>query len=175
VGGPIEMKTVVSGKKATRTGRTYFSNWQSAIECERGAAQVMLGFGSGYRVFMVQVFGEDGVAQVDIYRGGVRMHEATPIRREAVAITADAFENAGRIVGSAVRSLSSTLVGHLRGGGASPPHTTASIAEFYAALSAGRTPPSGLAEGTDVVDFMQRIPAQQMAATKEERKLHVSG
>jgi predicted dehydrogenase len=171
VGGPKEVSSIVSGERKTRSGAMLYSSWQSSMICERATAQVLFAFGSGYRSFSVQVFGEDGVASVDGMWAGVRVHEATHIRREPVALAADALENSRRMLGSAAESIKDTLLGYV---GRSTTAMRDSIADFYTALAANRPPPQGLVEGTQVVDYCERIWHNRAGSTSVQKGSNVA-
>ena len=59
-------ETICSQERLLRTGDKFIGNWQIALECDDGTAQLFMAFGRSFPMAALQVIGQDGSAQLDL-------------------------------------------------------------------------------------------------------------
>ena len=153
LGRATKASTAVSGEITLTNGVRFFKHWQTSLVCERGNAQVTFSVGGAYPAITVLVIGEDAQAFVDIRRNTIQILEKTPYLRMDDMV--NGFRNSWAM---ARRNLSAIKTYSLGAVGFGPRYQQqsfsfrSSIAAFYRALAAGRTPRIDGAEGTRVVE-----------------------
>ena len=158
LGRAIKASTAVSGEVTLNNGVRFFKNWQSSLVCERGAAQCTFSVGGAYSSISALVIGEDAQAFVDLRRNTIQIVEKTPYLRLDDMV--NGFKNSFSLAGRNLRALKTYSLGAM---GFGPRYEQqsfsfrASIAAFYRALAAGRTPRIDVAEGTRVVEACRMI------------------
>jgi hypothetical protein len=139
--------------------------------CERGTAQVTFSVGGAYSSIAVLVIGEDAQAFVDIRRNTIQIFEKTPYARMDDMV--NGFRNSWSLARRNLRAIKMYSLGAV---GFGPRYEQqsfsfrSSIAAFYRALAAGRTPRIDGAEGTRVVEacHMTIDSALNFAEQREE-------
>lgn len=173
LGRAIKASTAVSGELTLSNGARFFKHWQVSLVCERGNAQCTVSVGGGYQSMAVHVLGEDAQAFVDLRRNTIQIIEKTPYLRMDDMV--NGFRNSLALARSSLRNLTSYSRGAL---GLGPRHDQqafsfeASIAAFYRALAAGRTPRIDGAEGTAVVEAC-RMTIDSALAGAERMEEHI--
>ena len=174
--GPVRAAEVLGTNEVPlNTGGKFISAWHCALECERGTAQLLLGFGKTYLDLQTHVIGEDGTCTVDLVRNICRVTQQTrfvkPVddllaaRREGRSIISQGYRNMNRFALAFLK---------LR-----PPRDTffSSIFEstraFYADLDAGRPVQQGIPEGLAAVTACEMIEnARQRAHEWKQERVH---
>ena len=176
LGRVTRASTAVSGEMKLSNGTRFFSNWQTSLVCERGNAQCTLAVGSGYFAAAVHVIGQDAEALVDLRRNTFQLIEKTRYLR--VDDMVNGWTNAYGLVR---RNLSNFKAYAMGAAGLCPPYlqqnlsVNASIAAFYRALAAGRTPRIDGAEGTAVVEACEMVADSAFAFLTNQEGRVVAG
>ncbi len=171
LGRATKANTAVSGEITLSNGVRFFKHWQSSLVCERGTAQVTFSVGGAYSSITVLVIGEDAQAFVDIRRNTIQIFEKTPYARLDDMV--NGFRNSWALARRNLRAIKMYSLGAI---GFGPRYEQqsfsfhSSIAAFYRALAAGRTPRIDGAEGTRVVEacHMTIDSALNFAEQREE-------
>ena len=172
LGRALKAPTAVSGEITLSNGVRFFKHWQTSLVCERGNAQVTFSVGGSYASITVFVLGEDAQAFVDIRRNTIQLYEKTPYMRLDDMV--NGCRNSWRMARRNLRAMKNVFPG---GSGCRPAIRAAgllvssSIAAFYRALAAGRTPRIDGAEGTRVVEACHMTIDSRIGfrGTEEER------
>jgi len=171
LGGPLKASTAVSGEITLTNGARFFKHWQTSLVCERGTAQCTFSVGGAYGTITVLVIGEDAQAFIDIRRNTIQIYEKTPYLRLDDMV--NGFRNSWTMARRNLRALKMYAKGVV---GVGPRYDQqsfsfrSSVAAFYRALAAGRTPRIDGAEGTRVVEACQMTieSALNFAEQREE-------
>jgi predicted dehydrogenase len=171
LGGALKASTAVSGDITLTNGVRFFKHWQTSLVCERGTAQCTFSVGGAYNTITVLVIGEDAQAFVDIRRNTIQILEKTPYLRMDDMV--NGFRNSWGMARRNLRAIKTYSLGAV---GFGPRYDQqgfsfrSSIAAFYRALAAGRTPRIDGAEGTRVVEacHMTIDSALNFAEQREE-------
>ena len=172
VGRPLRASTAVSGEITLSNGAQFFKHWQTSLVCERGNAQCIFSVGGAYPTISAHVLGEDAQAFVDLRRNSIQIIEKTPYPR--IDDMVNGWKNSLTTAGRNLRNLKTYSLGAV---GFGPRYDQqsfsfqASVAAFYRALAAGKTPRIDAAEGSSVVEACQMTieSAIAFAEEKEER------
>ena len=158
LGGIGELSARAFGPRRLPNGRTIYDAWQLGLRCERGSAQIYLGWEKGFQDSWLHVVGEDGAAFVDLRRNTLRLSEKTRFA-EPIDDLLDGLRgatSAGRqAIGGAARYARGLLARRPYGDPFSA-SMRGSIAAFYGALASGREPPVGLDDGAALVEVCER-------------------
>lgn len=159
MGSCLAAETVAAGETALANGKRYWNSWQIAAVCERGTAGLYLGVGAGLWDVRLQVFGEDAVAEADLRRGTLLFTEPSPRRIAGPLGSAivDGIEILGGVAGGLAQQYGAAL--SLRGARLRDPFVR-SLASFYAALAAGKSPREDASAGQAVVEFCEAAARQ---------------
>jgi predicted dehydrogenase len=171
LGRATQASTAVSGEITLSNGVRFFKHWQTSFVCERGNAQCTFSVGGAYSAMTVLVVGEDAQAFIDIRRNTIQIFEKTPYLRMDDMV--NGFRNSWAMARRNLRAIKMYSLGAV---GFGPRYEQqsfsfrSSIAAFYRALAAGRTPRIDGAEGTRVVAacHMTIDSALNFAEQKEE-------
>lgn len=171
LGSPLKASTAVSGEITLTNGVRFFKHWQTSLVCERGTAQCTFSVGGAYSTITALVIGEDAQAFIDILRNTIQIYEKTPYLRLDHMV--NGFKNSWGMAQRNLRALKMYSQGVV---GLAPRYDQqsfsfrSSIAAFYRALAAGRTPRIDGAEGTRVVEacHMTIESALNFAEQREE-------
>jgi len=153
LGRALKAPTAVSGEITLSNGVRFFKHWQTSLVCERGNAQVTFSVGGSYASITVFVLGEDAQAFVDVRRNTIQLYEKTPYMRMDDMV--NGFRNSWGMSRRSLRAIKMYSKGAL---GFAPRYEQqafsfrSSVAAFYRALAAGRSPRIDAAEGTRVVE-----------------------
>ena len=159
LGAVNRASSLVSGEITLNSGLPFYTSWQSSLLCERGSAQLFMGFGKEYFDFWLHAVGQDGAALVDLRRNIFRLSEKTRFL-DPVDNLVDAFRNASRITGQSSMNFSDYVLGFLKLRTAADPFSTGmrlSITRFYEDLASGRSPREGIEQGAAVVEACDAI------------------
>jgi predicted dehydrogenase len=153
-----EVRSARVGMSSLHGGTT--DTWQIGLRCERGTAQLFLGFARSYTDTRLHVLGEDASATCDLRLGTLSVVENT----RSTPLWSKLWDTLGqaRDLGlDAVRAFADRMA-RLPSGGACDdggPVFRASLASFYSALRTGSLPPASLREGLAVVRSCLRVIA----------------
>lgn len=171
LGRATKASTAVSGEVTLSNGLRFFKHWQSSMVCERGTAQVTFSVGGAYSAMTVLVIGEDAQAFIDLRRNTIQILEKTPYLRLDDMV--NGFRNSWSLAKRNLRAIKMYSLGAVGFGPRYEQQSLSfrsSIAAFYRALAAGRTPGIDGAEGTRVVEACHLTidSALNMAEQREE-------
>jgi predicted dehydrogenase len=171
LGGSSQASTAVSGEITLGNGVRFFKHWQSSLVCERGNAQLTFSVGGAYSAMTVLVIGEDAQAFVDIRRNTIQIFEKTPYLRLDDMV--NGFRNSWSLARRNLRAIRLYSLGAV---GFGPRYEQqsfsfhSSIAAFYRALAAGKTPRIDGAEGTRVVEACHRMIDSALSFTEQREE-----
>jgi predicted dehydrogenase/nucleoside-diphosphate-sugar epimerase len=170
LGEMVEVVSLPSGRRDLPGGCAFFHEWQVSMRCERGTAQLFMGFGRDFPESWLHVIGQDGSIRVDLQHGGYALHGKTPYldfqeswitaRRDAKAWNRAASEN---LWGYALALLKLRprrdpfFLGFRE-----------SFLRFHRALRSGGALPASAEDGIAIVEWCERIaaPAVALAAAR---------
>ena len=171
LGRATKASTAVSGEITLSNGVRFFKHWQTSLVCERGSAQCTFSVGGAYSSITVLSSARTRKPSSIMRRNTIQIFEKTPYVR------LDDMVNGSRNSWAlARRNLRAIKMYSLGAVGFGPRYDQqgfsfhSSIAAFYRALAAGRTPRIDGAEGTRVVEacHMTIDSALSFAEQREE-------
>ncbi len=167
LGSVCSATTTCSGRRELMPGLPFYEDWQIALECERGPATVVLGFGKDFAEHWLHVIGQDGAARIDM----LRSHPLS-WRKTRWLDFYDQFENArknaGRLMAAGTRNALGYVASTLRFRDRSDAFYLTmkeSIWEFHKAVRSRRPVPSSGQDGQKVIEFCELVTEELPAAT----------
>jgi predicted dehydrogenase len=152
-------------------GGSFYSTWQSSLQCNRGTAQLLLSVGHGFDYMWMDVLGEDAFAHLDFKNDSMLISEYTPYR-PVVGGLYEARIKSKSLFKSAIRNMKNYIMA-----GLSLPVPAASLEQaemrnsiraFYGALSSGTKPSEGIEQGTAVVEYCEQIYESAFFTNRKE-------
>jgi predicted dehydrogenase/nucleoside-diphosphate-sugar epimerase len=161
LGGIQEAAVLASGERLLRSGSVFYSTWQFALVCERGAAHLSLSFAQSAPEQYLHVIGQDGTAHVDLWNNVYVLDRPTKYLKPVDRFLGR-LRQAGRIAWDGTRSFLQYGLSTVRLLGRTDPYylgMKGSIEAFYRSL-APQAPDGGSAEnGRKVIDGLERAVA----------------
>ncbi|MBZ2183190.1 MAG: Gfo/Idh/MocA family oxidoreductase [Bryobacter sp.] len=157
--GPVRAARALASLPATlRNGVIFHRRWNAVLDCTRGSASLHLSFSADNYAATVQVFGQDGEAQVDLRRGTCVLSAKTHY------IQTNDFQDARQRAATLRRQAWRNLIAWGRGAlGLADPYLLQhisvrnSLADFYASLARHESPRVSGKQGLEVVEACQKI------------------
>jgi predicted dehydrogenase/uncharacterized protein YbjT (DUF2867 family) len=161
-----EVHSSPSGRRDLPGGRAFFREWQISMRCERGTAQLFMGFGRDFPESWLHVIGQDASIRVDLLHGGYTLHGKTPYPDfQESWITGRRDANAWK------RAASESLWGYALALLKLRPRRDPfflgireSLLRFHRALRSGGALPASAEDGIAIVEWCERIAAPAVAA-----------
>lgn len=166
LGKVVRADTTILAQRELHPGQVFVDRWSVSGVGARGTAQLYLAFGQGFSRSTIQVIGSDGSLEADL------QHNALAGEQKTVWLEFyNSFLASWRRGKELRRDARRTLVNYLKftlGLGAREDAFYAgmrgSIADFYAALAAGRAVPQGARDAAEVLEWCEaavaHVPAQ---------------
>lgn len=179
--GPVKQASVlVSGKTTLNSGVDFYDTWQCSLLCERGTAQLFMGFGRDYLDSWINGIGQDAAGRCDLRRNTFQITRKTRFL-EPLDNLLNGLEIAVKMAADSVARFIGYALGFIKLRSASDPFSISmhhSVAQFYEDLATEQTPREGIDQAVAVIaacDAIIKGYSEHQAVGSQLSQVHEHG